>query len=90
VPTFTTPLQVKGLEFDVAVVPDISEFDESDPIALNALYVAVSRPRHALLLGCNRVRVAHTVVKQLCHRGDLIQVSLRAEELIAPSASLFS
>jgi DNA helicase IV len=43
--------RLKGLEFDVAIIPDISEFNDADPIALNALYVAVSRPRHAILLG---------------------------------------
>lgn len=71
---FTTPLESKGLEFDVAVIPDLSEFDEADPIALNGLYVAVSRPRHALLLGCRRERLAHHVVRQLCDRGDLALV----------------
>jgi hypothetical protein len=48
----------------------------ADPIALNGLYVAVSRPRHAILLGCEGSKVDHNVVKQLCHRGDLIPVSL--------------
>ena len=62
----------KGLEFDVAVIPDISEFDDNDPIDLNGLYVAVSRPRHAVLLGCKSSRAAHKVMKQLCERGDLI------------------
>jgi len=73
---FTTALDAKGLEFDVAVVPDISEFSDADPIALNGLYVAVSRPRHAILLGCRHSTVGHKVVKQLCHRGDLVQISL--------------
>jgi hypothetical protein len=58
-----------------AVVPDIAEFSEADLIALNGLYVAVSRPRHALLLGCEGSRVSHNDVKQLCLRGDLIQIS---------------
>ena len=73
---FTTSLDAKGLEFDVAVIPDISEFSDADPIALNGLYVAVSRPRHAILLGCRRSKAEHNVVKQLRHRGDLVQVSL--------------
>jgi hypothetical protein len=80
---FTTPLEAKGLEFDVAVVPDISEFSDEDPIDLNGLYVAVSRPRYAVLLGCNCSRVGHNVVKQLCDRGDLLPVSLRALEVTA-------
>ena len=78
---FTTPLEAKGLEFDVAVVPDVSEFSDADPIDLNGLYVAVSRPRHAVLLGCNRSKIAHKVIKQLCDRGDLSPVSLSAVEV---------
>jgi hypothetical protein len=71
---FTTSLEAKGLEFDVALIPDISEFNETDPIELNALYVAVSRPRHAILLGCRSSCLGHKVVKQLCDRGDLVAV----------------
>jgi superfamily I DNA/RNA helicase len=78
---FTTPLEAKGLEFDVAVVPDISEFSDEDQIDLNGLYVAISRPRYAVLMGCNRSRVSHSVVKQLCDRGDLSPVSLVALEV---------
>jgi transcriptional regulator with XRE-family HTH domain len=80
---FTTPLEAKGLEFDVAVVPDISEFSDKDPIDLNGLYVAVSRPRYAIRLGCNRSRISHNVVKQLCSQGDLSPISLRALEVAA-------
>ena len=69
---FTTPLQAKGLEFDVAVVLNIAEFSDADLIALNGLYVGVSRPRYALLLGCEAPHAAHNVVKQLCLRSDLI------------------
>jgi hypothetical protein len=69
---FTTPLEAKGLEFDVVVVPDTSEFDDNAQIDLNGLYVAVSRPRYAVLLGCKSSRAAHKVMKQLCERGDLI------------------
>jgi DNA helicase IV len=70
---FTTPLEAKGLEFDVAVVPDISEFDSENPIHVNGLYVAVSRPRHAILVGCNSSMVEHKIVKQLCDQGDLLE-----------------
>lgn len=72
---FTTPLEAKGLEFDVAVIPDISEFNDNNPIDLNGLYVAVSRPRHAILLGCNSSGTGHKVIKQLCERGDLVALS---------------
>ncbi len=80
---FTTPLQAKGLEFDVTVVPDISEFDDEDLLQLNGLYVAVSRPRHAITLGCRDSKLAHKVVKQLCQRGDLVPASLSADQAAA-------
>jgi hypothetical protein len=41
------------LEFDVAIVPDISSFDLESVIGCNQFYVAISRPRHALLMGLN-------------------------------------
>jgi len=69
---FTAPLEAKGLEFDVVLIPDISEFDEKDRIEFNSLYVSVSRPRHAVLLGCRSSRTGHYAMKQLCERGDLV------------------
>lgn len=44
--------QVKGLEFDYVIVPDASPGTYPDtPEAHRALYVAVTRTRHQLLLG---------------------------------------
>ena len=80
---FTTPTAAKGLEFDVTVVPDLSDFRDGHPIDLNGLYVAVSRPRYAILLGCERSKMGHSVVKQLCDRGDLRPASPRIVELTA-------
>jgi len=68
---FTTPLDAKGLEFDVVVIPDMSEYAEDDPIAINGLYVAVSRARHALLLGCDATRAKTGIVRQLLDSGHL-------------------
>jgi DNA helicase IV len=68
---FTTPLDVKGLEFDVVVIPDISEFTEDDPIEINALYVAVSRPRHALFIGCATDSAQKGLVRRLIDAGHL-------------------
>ncbi len=43
--------QVKGLEFDYVVIPDCSEHNYPDtPRACRALYVAVTRARHQLVL----------------------------------------
>lgn len=47
---FTTPLPVKGLEFDVVIVPHFDKFDLCSPVSANAAYVAVSRPREELVL----------------------------------------
>lgn len=68
---FTTSLDAKGLEFDVVVIPDISEFSEDDPIEINALYVAVSRPRYALMMGCPEKRSQCGIVGQLVEAGHL-------------------
>lgn len=51
---FTDVRETKGLEFDVVVVPDISSFELSDVVGRNRLYVALTRPRHALLMGMQR------------------------------------
>jgi superfamily I DNA/RNA helicase len=68
---FTTPLDAKGLEFDVVVIPDISEFSEDDPIEINGLYVAVSRSRYALLLGCASTCADRGIVHRLLQAGHL-------------------
>lgn len=49
---FTEVREAKGLEFDVVFVPNLAQFDLTSAVGRNQLYVAVSRPRHALLLGC--------------------------------------
>lgn len=76
---FTTPLSAKGLEFDVVVIPNISEFVEHDPIALNGLYVAVSRARHALLLGLDRNAENNHVVGALIRKENGIVVNCSCE-----------
>ncbi len=73
---FTTPLDAKGLEFDVVILPDISEFGHDNPIDVNGLYVAVSRPRHAILLGYDSANPKHNIADQLRRDGDLVSVSL--------------
>jgi DNA helicase-2/ATP-dependent DNA helicase PcrA len=48
----TTVDQVKGLEFDYVIVPDASRIHyPNDATSRRALYVAVTRARHQLLLG---------------------------------------
>jgi DNA helicase-2/ATP-dependent DNA helicase PcrA len=57
----TTVDEVKGLEFDVVVVPDATSADYPDtPTARRALYVAVTRARHQVVLAGvgERTRIA--------------------------------
>lgn len=49
----TAVAETKGLEFDVVVVPDLSSFALDNEIGRNEAYVAVSRAKFALLMGCN-------------------------------------
>jgi hypothetical protein len=63
------------LEFDVVVVPDISAFADHDPIALNGLYVAVSRPRQALLMGLDNNAKNHHVVSELIGKKNGVTVN---------------
>jgi DNA helicase IV len=45
--------EVKGLEFDLVVVPDAGARDYPDDAASRrAMYVAVTRARHQVLLAC--------------------------------------
>lgn len=49
---FTHVYETKGLEFDVVIIPDLSAFDLLSEIGRNQAYVAISRPKHSLFLGC--------------------------------------
>ena len=45
---FTTPLDVKGLEFDSVIAPFFDHFDLSNAIEANSAYVTLTRPRYSL------------------------------------------
>jgi hypothetical protein len=49
---FTEVRETKGLEFNVVIIPDIGSFALESEIGRNQAYVAVSRPKHSLILGC--------------------------------------
>jgi hypothetical protein len=51
---FTMPLDAKGLQFTSVVIPDLSLFDATSPVAMRQLYVALSRARSAILLCSTR------------------------------------
>lgn len=69
---FTEVREAKGLEFDVVIVPDISVFDLSTVIGRNQFYVAISRPRHALLLGCQEAEKGDEYVGILVKEGAIV------------------
>jgi len=52
---FTEVRETKGLEFDVVVVPDLGSFPLDTVIGRNQLYVAITRPKYALLMGCDEL-----------------------------------
>ncbi|TPK87004.1 hypothetical protein FJ936_06555 [Mesorhizobium sp. B2-4-13] len=76
---FTTPVEAKGLEFDAVVIPNLAAYDGSDAVGRNSLYVAVSRPRQALLMGCDYEAIGSSMVAGLVDVGHLV---LRTRELV--------
>jgi hypothetical protein len=78
---FTEVREAKGLEFDVVIVPDIASFDLRSVIGLNQLYVAVSRPRHALTLGCDQTAIDRDAVQKLTATGFVKAVSITPSSL---------
>jgi DNA helicase IV len=62
---FTEVLETKGLEFDVVIVPDLGTFDLDSTIGRNQAYVAISRPKQALILGCDDRCVDWPAIKTL-------------------------
>jgi hypothetical protein len=70
---FTEVLETKGLEFDVVIVPDLGAFDLDSAIGRNQAYVAVSRPKHALILGCDDKCIAKPAI-EILKRSCLIRI----------------
>jgi|HubBroStandDraft_6_1064221.scaffolds.fasta_scaffold39717_2 hypothetical protein len=70
---FTEVRETKGLEFDVVIVPDLGAFDLNSTIGRNQAYVAISRPKHALILGCDN-KCADQSAIEILERSCLICV----------------
>jgi len=68
---FTEVGETKGLEFDVVVAPDFTSFAMDTEIGRNQAYVAVSRPRHAIILGCSRQGSSRSEIGVLVRAGLL-------------------
>lgn len=79
---FTEVLEAKGLEFDVVIVPNLASFDLASVTGCNQLYVAVSRPRHALLLGCEDQALEVEPLRKLKERG-IVRMAPLQEPLLS-------
>jgi DNA helicase IV len=66
---FTEVCETKGLEFDAVVVPDLGTFEWDEPIGQNQLYVAISRAKQSLMIGCATLSVDRPDVKRLKGEG---------------------
>jgi len=50
--TVSTPLLLKGLEFDHVLIPDAMHYVKQKSAAAKLFYVAISRARHSLTISC--------------------------------------
>jgi hypothetical protein len=66
---FTDVRETKGLEFDVVIIPDLGSFPLNTIIGRNQLYVAISRPKHSLLMGCDERSSDRQELKKLVFSG---------------------
>jgi hypothetical protein len=74
---FTDALEAKGLEFDAVIVPDLAGFALESTIGRNQLYVALSRAKHSLFIGCDSAAIDRPRIKVMAERGLLRPVSCR-------------
>lgn len=70
---FAEITETKGLEFDVIIIPDLGEFALDTQIGRNQVYVAISRSKNSLLLGCSGASVKADALARL-EREKLIHV----------------
>jgi superfamily I DNA and RNA helicase len=69
---FTEVLETKGLEFDVIIVPNLGSFELGCAIGRNQVYVAISRAKHALMIGCATDHVDRPEIKLLEQNGLVV------------------
>jgi hypothetical protein len=67
-------LAIRGFGIVSTDLLDVSEFASDDPIEVNGLYVAASRPRYALLVGCDSKKTGQGIVRQLLDGGHFSEV----------------
>jgi superfamily I DNA/RNA helicase len=68
---FTEVRETKGLEFDAVIVPDLGAFDLEGTMGRNQVYVAISRAKQCLMLGCVRNSIVRSDINRLVQEGLL-------------------
>lgn len=66
---FTEVRETKGLEFDAVVVPDLGTFEWNEPVGRNQLYVAISRAKQSLMIGCAALSIDRPDIRKLKGEG---------------------
>jgi superfamily I DNA/RNA helicase len=69
---FTEVRETKGLEFDAVIVPDVGVFELDDSIGRNQLYVAISRAKQSLMLGCANSSIGRSDIRKLEEEGLIL------------------
>jgi DNA helicase IV len=62
---FTEVRETKGLEFDAVIVPDVGAFELDGLIGRNQVYVAISRAKQSLMIGCSNGSIHRPDVRKL-------------------------
>jgi hypothetical protein len=66
---FTEVHETKGLEFDAVIVPDVGAFELDGLIGRNQVYVAISRAKQSLMIGCADGSVHRADIRKLEDEG---------------------
>jgi superfamily I DNA/RNA helicase len=62
---FAEVRETKGLEFDAVVIPDLGAFDLDGIIGRNQVYVAISRAKQSLMIGCSNASIHRPDIRKL-------------------------
>jgi DNA helicase IV len=69
---FAEVRETKGLEFDVVIVPDLGAFELDDLIGRNQVYVAISRAKQSLMIGCANESIHQPDISKLEQAGLIL------------------
>ena len=62
---FAEVRETKGLEFDVVIVPDLGAFALGSELGRNQAYVAITRPKQSIILGCREENAGRSEIEAL-------------------------